>query len=360
MIKGKGRADNGLYSRTRVAAQEARPAQMESPETMESQHGIQLTIPDPVPAMPHTSDRKRPPRNRNLLESVHAHLTLASREHSIRIQQKHAISMCHDSGAPLLHRRLSDAYVDEVQSSTLASGSNHERPTSGKDTKPEKGMSAPDIMARTRARHAGCSLIPSTSVIQPHETDSSLFLSGGRENDLPSHLAREEQVNGKRQGRPASDADALQRILQASAHQAPQQSAQLTTSGLSSGALPPHESHYHAPPSNSIDGISVNDAIKTQSHRPSMSPLTVRDRLLAKLHEEKICARGTEPTVAVENLPVMSAFDRTFPGSTDQLPVNPRSLTEPNTVDTQSMEARLRTRAQLRVRLSAEKKSAVV
>jgi hypothetical protein len=345
---------------------------------MESQHGIQLTIPDPVPALPHTSDRKRPPRNRNLLESVHAHLTLASREHSIRIQQKHAVSIRHDSGAPSLHRRLSDAYIDEVQSSTLASGSNYERPTSEKDAKPEKGMSAPDIMARTRARHARCSLIPSTSVIQPHETDSSLFLSNGRGNDLPSHPAREEQVNGTRRGRPASDADALQttqdhasegmgqaanshlRILQASARQAPQQSAQLTTSGLSSGALPPHESHYHAPPSNSIDGISVNDAIKTQSHHPSMSPLTVRDRLLAKLHEEKVCARGTEPTVAVENLPVMSAFDRTFPGSTDRLPVNPRSLTEPNTVDTQSMEARLRTRAQLRVRLSAEKKSAVV
>jgi hypothetical protein len=359
-IKGKEREDSISYPRLGVAAQEARPGQMETSETAEPQHGIQVTIPDSNPAKPHASDRKRPPRNRNLLDSVHAHLTLAPRENRIRIQPKHATSIFHDSGTLSLDRRLSEPHGNAVQSSMLVSGSLHENPTSADDPKPAKAMSAPDIMARTRARHARCSVMPSTSAIQPHGIDSSYFPSNNRENGLQSHPASNGQVNGTRRGGPTTQDHVSEgtgrtglRISQAfDTCQARQQSPQ-PTPGLSSGALPPH---YHVPTSNSMDGILLNDTI---SHHPSMSPLTMRDRLLARLEEEKICARGAEPMVALANPQIMSALDtdRTFPGSADRLSVNPCSLTDPNIVDTQSMEARLRTRAQLRIRLSAEKKS---
>jgi hypothetical protein len=179
-------------------------------------------------------------------------------------------------------------------------------------------------------------------------------------------LAREEKETGALPGKPATDIDVMPELDRATQTRISQASESINarkaqyespTSGPSSALIPLHESHYHVPPSDPTSGISVNDTINAISYHPSISSLGIRTRLLAKLEEEKNRARGTA-TAAVENsFPKSPPLDRTSPGSADRLSVNEGPFTDPNAIDTQFIEAKLRTRAQLQVRLAAEKKS---
>jgi hypothetical protein len=350
----------------------ARSGYMQAPkptETQDSKSPIQPKTSDSAPSEPRASDRKRPPRNRNLLESVHAHLSLRPRGHSSQTQPQNTTSLLPDSQAPSLQTRLSDANTDVPQLPSIVERSSHERSTSGKDTILQNGMSAPEIMARTRARQARNITPPSVTVQSQAMNSSSLLPDGGDDALQPPLTRRDEQssthrrypvsdidISPERDCAPGGPAQTQTQISQVSeyinAHKARQESP--TSGSTSAVLLPLHDSRYHVPPSNPKDGISVNDTIKDMSHHPSISRAS-RTRLLAKLEEEKNRARGI---VALENsFPNPSPFDRTFPGSADRLSVKQGPFTDPNMVDTNFIEAKLRTRAQLQVRLAAEKKS---
>jgi len=357
---------------------------MEQQDSSESP--VQLTTSVSAPSKPRVSDRKRLPRNRNLLESVQAHLTLGTQERATRVHSDNTTSMLRDSRAPSLQTRLSDTNTDTPQPAP-ESEPNKGHSTCGKDVMLRNGMSAPEIMARTRARHARNNITPGSAIaIQSRGPESSSLLSNGCEGALSLPLPREWEETRIHRGGLVSDIDisrterywVMDQAAKSSksqtqfsrasenisARRTQQESPQLATSGPSSIALLPlHESHHHVAPTNPAGGISVNSdssakpaSIKNILRHSSISPLGARNRLLAKLEEERNHARGASSTVAVENS--FPALHGTFLGPDDRLPLNPAPFTNFNTVDTHSIEAELRARTQLRVRLAAERKQA--
>ncbi|KAF8230842.1 hypothetical protein L208DRAFT_1459428 [Tricholoma matsutake] len=371
-IKGNERE---LYSRTGVPSHGERSGYIQAPETTDAEDSkstIQPTTSDLDLAKPRAADRNRLPRNRNLVESVQAHLTLRPPARSSWVQPGNTTSMLPDSRSISLRTRLSDTYIDAFPSSTLMERSNDECSTSMKDTIVPKGMSAPEIMARTRARHARNSITSPSMTVQSCGTDSSAVLPNGSEGALQPLRVREEKEIDTHRTRPVSaiDVSPEEDCAQGAMVQAAKSQAQISqaseyankarqetlTSGPSSALLPIHESHCHVPPSIPISGISVNDTIKDISHQPFKSSLGARSRLLAKLEEEKKRAHGAESTAAVEDPDSFPIFDRTFPEPANRLSVKQGPSTDPNIVDTQFIEAKLRTRAQLQVRLAAERK----
>lgn len=340
IIKGKERTDTGLYPSTDVAKEGPRSGTLQTPERTETQASSKSIHPitsDSALPKQRDSDRKRPPRNRNLLESVHAHLTLRPR-----------VNVALDT--PSLLARLSDGIVDIPQSSAPVEPFNHKPSITEKDLL-QNGISAPDIMGRT----------------QNHITPPSVTSNGG-EASLRLFTGEMEQT-GSHPKRPVSDIDVSPerdrapqaaklraQISQASAYISTHKVQHgSSTSGSSSAALcPPHESHCHVPSFHLKRGISVDDTITDTSHHPSMSSLGARTRLLAKLEEER--NRATTEAVEKKISQKSSPLDKTFPMTVNQLSMS-QDASDPNIVDTQLLEVKLRTRAQLQVRLAAEKKS---
>lgn len=334
-----------------MAVHGAKLGSVSIPETPEAQESSQLVPPRPTssnPAnpKPRTLEQRKPPRNRNLLESVHAHLTLRPRDRSSRIPPENT------STVPSLHARSSDTSLDGLTSPPIVERSNQEHSTYEKDVTPRNGMSAPEIMARTRARHARNKITPASMTVQvldsprilqpngdivqlPHGTEEEgTVLHGiGPISDI-DHLPERESAPGN----VIQAGNSQARISQASELNA-QAPLHLPISVSSHASR--HESQRHVSSGNSINGSIIEI-----SHQSSVSSLGARTRLLAKLEEEKNRARGTEPAAAVTS-------NLTSPGRADRL-----SLSEghPNTGDTHYIEAKLRTRAQLQVRLGIERK----
>jgi hypothetical protein len=371
IINANERADNELHSRIATDTPEASSVFMQAPEITEetrdsSKSPMLPGASDPAPSIrPRASDRKRPPRVRNLLESVHAHLALRPRGHSPLTEPDNTTSLLPDPQAPSLLTRLSDADSDGSQLPTLVKRSDDERLISGKDTIMQNSISAPEAMARTR--HAR-NITPASETVQSRGIDSPSLSSNIVESAPRPSLAREGEGFGTHRrcplsailpewdcapgGQTANSGTQISRVSEyINVHKARQESP--TLESTSAALHPLHEPRCHVPPSILISGISVNDTIKAVSHHPSISQ-TSRTRLLAKLEEEKNRAHGI---VAEKLFPKPSLSDTTFPGSANRLSTNQGPYADPNIVDTKFIEAKLRTRAKLQVRLAAEKKS---
>lgn len=352
-----------------------------------------------------TSDRK-PPRNRTLLESVQKHLTLGSRAHSSgnemlpekrphrqEITRGESSQLRGSSAVPSLLARMSDAShavalpepVSVMPSNNITGGLPTFEPAVGVQTR----MSAPQIMARTRARLVKNDEVSSQSLhgIQSQTENSSLSHSDGRQDTHPAssgaianlHPGPDAQYLETRFDTNASHADI------ASSSKAQNNSSQRThiaragRGTTDDGADPAHQlpisrmsanlphrispkNHSHVEPPSSVGhspiGTSNSPAntahIKNLSHPPVID---ARTRLLFRLEEEKHQAHRGSPTTIKDSLPEVSSLDRTFRerGSRSLPPAT--EVPVASEIDPHVLEAKLRTRAQLQVRLAAEKRS---
>ena len=370
IIKGKERVDSKPYPSTDIAAEGTRSRAVQTPgrtETQASSKSMHHITSDLTLPKPRVSDQKRPPRNRNLLESVHAHLTLFPRGFADHRQQ--ANTTAPDTQASSLHARLSDGNTDTPHPVPVKPF-NHDSSTNGIDLLLRNSMSAPGIMARARARDIQIPATPPSVTTQSSGMSSSLLQLNGDEGSLRPLIGEMEET-GSSPRRPVSDIDVSPErddAPQADKSQAHDSQALEcinihkvqrgpATSGSSSAALtPPHESYCHVPSSHPKSDISIHDTITdTTPHDPSISALGARTRLIAKLEEER--SRATAEPVEENRSQNSSFLDRTIPGTVSQLSMSQDPSSYSNIVDTQLIEVKLRTRTQLHVRLAAEKKS---
>jgi hypothetical protein len=361
-----------------------------------------------------TSDQRRPPRNRTLLESVQTHLTLNSRTHSAgnetlaekrphkqNFPRGESSHLRESSAVPSLLARMSDAsqamaLVPDSASVILSqniTAKSLESPRFEPPVVVQTRMTAPEIMARTRARlakngEATASMLLPT--IQSQAVNSSSYLGGRQEAFSASSMARADTHSGSlkqprdfkidtnpspadqvpssrdldnfsqnphmtRTRNNATDNGTDQRESPAtSAHQVP---ISRTTANLPHQLTPKNHPHVGPPSSMKLNSINSNSPpiaahIKNVSHPPAVD---ARMRLLSRLEDEKSQARNSASTTINDFLPATSNLDRTFRGHASRsLPATtaPAGIE----IDSQMLETKLRTRAQLQVRLAAAKR----
>ncbi|KAF9467489.1 hypothetical protein BDZ94DRAFT_1248237 [Collybia nuda] len=413
-VKGKERA-NESHVRN-FPDPNLRHTSSHASQTINGQGDQRPLPPSEAPVVPKQliSDRKRPPRNRTLLESVQTHLTLGSKSHptgneTLPERRPHRQDIPRDGSshlrescnAPSLLARMSDVSqaVALVPAPVSVMSSNNVtdvlpefprfEPPAGVQTR----MSAPQIMARTRARLAknGEPASKFLGAVQSQTENSSSSHSNRRQDTLPVSSgaianirpAQDTQHHGGSLNTTvplidtASSSRGLdpysqnKRMTKAGNHgtdngadQDKSAVHQVPISGMSANL--PHQLSpkdvSHVGPSSSMGDTSIDNTnslakpthSKDMSHPPAMD---ARTRLLSRLEEEKHQARRSSPTTIKDSLPEMSNPDRNFRerGSRSLPPTT--EVPVASEIDPHVLEAKLRTRAQLRVRLAAEKRS---
>lgn len=318
------------------------------------------------------------------------------RPHRQEITRDESSELRDSSAVPSLLARMSDAsravaLVPEpvsVMPSNITDGlpeSPRFEPVVGAQTR----MSAPQIMARTRARLVKNGEVFSQSLygIQSQTEISTLSHSDGCQDAHPAfsgaiantHPGPDTQYPETKFDIDASPADIAST---SSAQNNSSQRTHTTRAGrgtTENGADPVHQlpisrmsanlphrlspkNHSHVEPPSSMGHSSIGTTnsplkpahIKNMSHPPAID---ARTRLLSRLEEEKHQAQHGSPTTIKDSLPEMSSLDRTFRerGSRSLPPAT--ELPVVSEIDPHVLEAKLRTRAQLQVRLAAEKRS---
>lgn len=344
-----------------------------------------------------TAGQRRPPRNRSLLESVQVHLTLGSKSHasgygSEKRDARHPTSSAlSDSSVTAPPSKMSREPGIQPASPVMQPAPEG---SDGDNSKDKTKMSAPEIMARTRARLAkSMGRIASSLPTRGPSPTWSPSLSSSHQ-DTPLAPDPEMAAHGPLQAQPLrggatvkgsppnaepSDSDIAPGDRK-NQSPVPYVSIVQTRSSLPQGEANNKEvSSVHHPPSSSTNVSGQRGSPEIPFHVPSRpgpstraspiqrgSPTELtsihqshpaasdpRERLLIRLEKERNQVRSHQAASPTLAFPALSGLDRTFP-STDN--IYPTVVTDVS-VDSQAMEAKLRTRAQLRVRLAAEKRS---
>ncbi|KAF8057475.1 hypothetical protein FPV67DRAFT_1677267 [Lyophyllum atratum] len=349
-------------------------------------------------ATPSALERKKPPRNRSLLESVQAHLTLGTKSFpagkEIQSQKRRepldTERHCdmpfpnHEklSTVPSLLSRLSNSVeaaqrteggpeLNALASPPSTAHRHQELSADNQPTSQSTKMSAPEIMARTRARMIKNLATPDPPSISQLQTAGTLSARPGRHDSpiLSAPMAIPPDLDSAKDlpSRMLDDREDIPRPPCASTsargcatNESPLQIQQIPVSGeLDGGDLRHHEDPCDT--HMAIWGNPIDDRLPISTHindisHPSTSP-DARAKLLARLEQEKTHASLADTTRGLA-LPE-HGHDRTFP----TVDTEGRSISaiqgqaiDTSAVDPQMMEAKLRTRAQLQVRLAAEKK----
>lgn len=356
------------------------------------------------------SEQKKPLRTRNLQESVQAHLNpgavsrpgdIGARSEKVPLtaeRHRNMTSSVHENSsavptslAPLPNSKtvtteqtasipvsmplISRDITDRHQASSASGNAGKMQST---------GMSAPEIMARTRARMAknyGNLSSNSFSTVQSKDVGISsssplddrqgiplpvspqralAMEDSARDSDhsmnkssRPSGLGHDQKSQASTTARGNSTRNSAHSEL--SFHQVTRSSvANHPHQELKEPLNIQHVDRHMAMRGNPIDDHPLNStSIDTESHA-SLSD--IRTRLLARLEREKQQAHSGD-FVKAPSLRVTSV-DRTFlTGDNETRSLAPVASMDTSVADPQVMENKLRTRAQLQVRLAAEKRS---
>ncbi|KAF5376455.1 hypothetical protein D9615_008609 [Tricholomella constricta] len=398
--KGKGRADPEPESviTEDVAAHDRPGPQAAAGSAFVAQGDSRLDSHAPQ-TQASTLIRTKPPRNRTLLESVQAHLTLRTEARSngsgnqsekgkrcIDAERHPGISSLtqeSSSTVPALLARLTDPTEmarptdrgPEFNALTfLGSTANRHQGLPSADnrtTVQPSRMSAPEIMARTRARMAkndrsvdlnprsisqSEAVVPSSSSASRPGIQERVFTheSIPTQASPPGYIATAEDFTGGK-AKSGVENSPSPRATSTRGRATNKNSLQLYQIPISrsSDDLRHHEApsnaHHMAMWGNSSDERpSISAHINDQSHPSSDN----RTKLLARLEREKHHALNVDTGVS------LSAADHCGkPPNTDH---DSYSRTPGKAIDTvvspHLIEAQLRTRAQLQVRLAAEKR----
>jgi len=370
-VKGKRRA-GGVGDAMEVASPSIAEIENEKPTASElrtrTPHREEKlpTDSNPAPRNPISLGRRRLPRT--LLETVQAHLAPITttirkgKDEDTQTDSPHAAPLSslpeHLGAFPSLLARLSDPNRTPDGDRLSFTQPTSSTPSLGnKDhlSKTQISMSAPEIMARTRARMAKTKdqPFPETLLSTQPTTSSTLPKCHRDGSNMPFEvMAHSRELNN-------------------------QALAQLDVSGGDSTrssntrwSSPARDIVAHTYPDEHeserlVDVPSALVSDITPSRQPHPSPSDLRLRLLSRLEQEKkeisnAPVPDLDLTSSATTFPVISVFHRSASALAADNESSTPTISSPvpsgDLVDSQAMEARLRTRALLRVRLAAAKR----
>ena len=321
--------------------------------------------------MQESGRQRKPPRTRSLLDSVQAHLSVGGSVARRGFVRQGNNTKMDDSPAPdfsgrpspipVLLARLSDTAIKPCNADGYVTTSDEATAIVKENKIRTNGTSAPEIMARARARARARALKNDTTVINPLGISGPSIECG---KDTPTPRARSRDLAGREE--PYASEDFMPTLI--TAMESPRSAV-----GKDRGArtLSGHREGDTAPPSSYTGTVSISldhqtgvrggchatidrPGDQSDEHDDSTSikvanPVAShRFKLLARLGTERCQANGANADPS--HMKTSSAVS-----GQEEIGRALRRSVEAG-VDPESIEAKLRKRAQLQVRLAAEKR----